>query len=364
MTSHDDVSPGDRLSPGDRMPSTMWARYELAPREGTHLLRRQLAWTAAQAVTAGGLALVGLDQDPVLGLAIATGMGVVATRPARVYLLPLVLVFVVATTLVLAGIGFPGAVAAGAAAGLAASRGDGVARVEGMLAGVAGAGIGLWAADRLGLVGTGGVGTALWAGTIVGLASAQALLPGALRWTLPTRIPSPGRIQATLASPYRAACMRAWQLDQSFDGSAPDRVTRAGLAEVAAWVYRLALTLQTLDGDLARIDPIAIGHRLDALTQGPPDEDPFIRDRRVGTAGHLARLLEHRAALALERARTESLQDYALAYLEEARAGLSLARVLPGERTPEALGAVLEKLRTHAAESGARRQTAREIGIG
>ncbi len=345
------------------MPSTVWDRYELAPREGVRLVRRQAAWTATQAAAAGALALSGLDADPVLALAIATGLGVLATRPARVYLLPLVLVFVVATTLVLASLGFPAAVAAGAAAGLAASRGDGVARIEGMLAGVAGTGVGLWAADRLGLLGVGGVSAALWTGAIVGLATSQALLPGALRWSLPTRIPSPGRIQASLAAPYRAACMRAWQLDRRFEEQAPDRQTRAGLAEVGAWVYRLALTLQTLDGDLARIDPLAVAQRLDALRAGPPDEDPFIRERRSGTAEHLARLLEHRGGLALERARTESLQDYALAYLEEARAGLSLARVLPGERTPEALGNVLDKLRAHAAESGARRQTAREIGI-
>lgn len=349
---------------GNEQASTLWSRYELAPRAGAQLLGRQAAWTAAQAVAAGGLAAVGVVEDPTLALAIATGVGVVATRPARVYLLPLALVFVVAATLVLAGLGFPAVVAAGAAAGVAASREDGFGRVEGLLAGVAGAGVGTWVADRLGLWGAPGVGAALAAGAIVGLATAQAMLPGALRWSLPTRIPSPGRIQVTLASPYRGACMRAWQLDQSFDGQTPDRATRAGLAEVAAWVYRLGLTLQTLDGDLARIDPIGIGQRIDALREGGLEEDAFIRERRLGTAEHLGRLLEHRAALALERARAESLQDYALAYLEEARAGLALAQVLPGERTPESLGRVLEKLRAHAAESGARRRTAREIGIG
>ncbi len=341
----------------------MWSRYELPSQDGRRLLRRQLAWASAQALTFGGLALTGLDGDPTLSLAIATGVGVAAARPARVYLLPLVLVFVVAATLLLAGLGLPAAVAAGAAAGIAVGGGDGVARIESLLAGVAGAGIGLFAADRLGLLDAFSPTAALWTGAVVGLCTAQALLPGALRWSLPTRIPSPGRIQVTLAAPYRAAAMRAWQLDQSFDGQAPDRVTRAGLSEVAAWVYRLALTLQTLDTDLSRIDPISVGARLFALRDGGPDEDPFIRERRQGTASHLERLLEHRATLALERARTESLQDYALAYLEEARAGLSLARVLPGEHTPESLGIVLEKLRAHAAESGARRQTAREIEL-
>jgi len=315
---------------------------------------------AAQALTAGGLVLTGLDRDPVLALAIATGVGVAATRPARVYLLPLVLLFVVAATLLLDALGLPAGVAAGVAAGLAVGTGNSTARFEAVLAGVAGMGVGLWAADRLGLAAT-SPGWALWMGALVGLCAAQALLPGAVRWSLPTRIPSPGRIQTSLAAPYRPACMRAWQLDQAFQSQAPDRATRLGLAEVAAWVYRLALTLQTLDGDLARIDPNVINARRTALLTEDPSEDAFIRERRSGTAGHLARMLEHRTALALERARTESLQDYALAYLEEALSGLAVARVLPGERTPESLGMVLEKLRAHTAEGGARRQTAREI---
>ncbi|MDP2313181.1 MAG: hypothetical protein Q8P41_09775, partial [Pseudomonadota bacterium] len=105
----------------DSLPSstTMWSRYELEPHEGRRLLKRQFAWASAQAVTAGGLALAGLDTNPTLALAIATGVGVVATRPSRVYLLPLVMVFVVAATLLLAGLGLPAAVAAGAAAGVA-----------------------------------------------------------------------------------------------------------------------------------------------------------------------------------------------------------------------------------------------------
>jgi hypothetical protein len=350
-------------SPAERPFGALWARFELSPPEARRVASRQAAWIAAQAVTAGGLALTGLDADPVLALAIATGVGVIATRPARVYLLPLVLLFVVATTLLLNGIGVSGAVAAGAAAGLAVGTGSTLARLEAVLTGVAGAGVGMWAADRFGLIGTSPL-LAVGTGGLVAACAAQALLPGALHWTIPTRLPSPGRIQATLAAPYRAACMRAWQLDQSFDGTAPDRATRVGLAEVAAWVYRLALTLQTLDADLARIDPIAIRARRDGLLVGDAvANDAFIRERREGTAVHLARMLEHHDALVLERARTESLQDYALAYLEEARAGIAVARVLPGEQTPESLGVVLEKLRAHTAESGARRQTAREIDL-
>ncbi len=346
----------------NELPATLWARFELPPAAGVRLLRDQSSWAVAQTATAGALTMFGLDAHPALALGIAVGVGVVATRPARVYLLPLVLLFVVAATLLLTNMGVLPAIAAGAAAGLAAGRGDAVARIEAVLAGVAGAGLGTWTASELGLT-QGSLGAALLAGGIVAVCTAQAMLPGALRWRALARLPSPGRIQATLAADYRAACMRAWQLDASFDGQAPDRGTRAGLREVATWVYRLALTLQTIDGDLARIDPDAVAIRLTTLREAPPDEDSFIRERRLGTVAHTERLLSHRATLALERARVASLQEYALAYLDEARAGLALARVLPGDQAPESLGGVLEKLRAHAAEGGARRQTARELGM-
>ncbi|MFZ5481852.1 MAG: hypothetical protein ACOZNI_34140, partial [Myxococcota bacterium] len=206
----------------------------------------------------------------------------------------------------------------------------------------------------------GSLAAALGTGAIVGLGVSQALLPGAVRHASDDRIPSPGRISAMLAAEYRPPCMRAWQLDQELQQHPTDRATRRGLGEVAAWVYRLGLTLQTLDGDLARIDPVSLRQRREALDAEPTD-DAFIRERRAGTAQHLARMLEHREALALERARTASLQEYALAYLEEARAGLALARALPGDRPPEGLAVVLDKLRAQATEGGTRRRTAREM---
>ena len=72
-------------------------------------------------------------------------------------------------------------------------------------------------------------------------------------------------------------------------------------------------------------------------------------------------LARHREQVELERRRTESLQEYALAYLEEARMGLVLARALPGERSPDRLDEVLTRLREHAKDGDNRRRTAREV---
>lgn len=340
------------------MTAALWERLELEPAEGRRLVLRQAAWVAAQATGAALLTTVGVPQG--VALAVGVALGVVATRPARLYALPLVAMFVVAMTLLLESAGVPSLLAAGAAAGLAVGSGGVLPRVEAVLAGIAGGGLGAWAASEI-TPSFGVVGTALWVGAVVGVCMAQALLPGALRAVPIDRIPSPGTINATLQAVYRDPCMRAWRIDQEVGRQAPDRGARRGLGEVAGWVYRLALTLQTLDADLARIDPDAVRARRDALLGEADPGDPFVRERRQGTAAHLSRMLEHREALAVERARTESLQEYALAFLEEARTGLAVARVLPGDRTPENLSAVLDKLRAHAREGGARRQTAREL---
>jgi hypothetical protein len=319
-----------------------------------------MVWTLGSATAMGAMATSG---HPEIALAVATALGAAATRPARIYLLPIVAMFVVVAALLLSAFGVPMVVAAGALAGFAVGTGNFLTRAEAVLAGAGGAGLGLWLTSELPAPFDGAIASAMWTGAIVGLCVAQSLLPGALRWHRADRIPSPGRIQATILPMYRSSCMRAWQLDQELTAQAPDRDTRRGLQEVSAWVYRLALTLQTLDGDIARIDPDAArARRAELLATGPAGEDAFIRERRLGTVEHLNRMLEHREALVLERARAASLQDYALAYLEEARAGLAVARVQAGDHAPENLGVVLQKLRAHANERGVQRKTALELG--
>lgn len=335
-----------------------WGRFDLPPREARVLVGRMFRWTCAAGVTGIAAGLVGWPGDPAVFLGLCTAAGVVAARPVETWLLAAAGLFVFAGTVLLGRLGVPVAMAAGAAAGLVVGCGSALSRVEAVLAGVAAGGLGHFVLAQLPLAGT---AWAVVAGLALGLATSQALLPGALRFAARFHLP-PGRFVATtLAEPYRPPCYRAIALDTEVSRRAPDPDTRNGLREVGGWVYRLALTLQTLDGDVAAIDPVAVTARLEAL--GADDPDSFVQERRRATRAHLERLLTHRDTLVRERARVASLQDYALAWLEEARAGLALAQRLPAEAAPERLDVVLEKLRKHATEVGVRRDTARELGL-
>ena len=330
--------------------------FELSATDGRRLAIRMTRWTLAAAAAAGAAEPLGFRVDILVGVAV--GAGVVAARPMRAWLLPLIGFGVLLFTAAMGRIGLPVAVAAGAAAGLAVGTGSPLARLESLLAGVAGGGFGHFLASSLPLSGVAG---AIGLGAILGVATALALVPGALRFAARFRLP-PGRfIARSLAEVYRPPCYRALQLDEDVTRRAAGRDTREGLREVAGWVYRLALTLQTLDRDIDTIQPEQVAARRAALDTEDPD--PFIQDRRRSTRGHLDRLLQHHDGLVRERARAASLQEYALAWLEEARAGLALAQRFPAEATPEGLDDVLEKLRAQASEVGARRDTARELGF-
>jgi hypothetical protein len=338
-------------------------RFDLPEDQARKLLYQQMTW--AGAYLGVGTLLVGGAGVPVLHPlvpAAATGLAVVLTQTRPLARIPLRLLLtmgaVYGASLVLSDDNL--LAAAALIGGLAIGKGT-LGRIEAGLAGLAASLLALWMHSLIGGLPVDLQDPALL--LLMGLATSQVLLPAALRFRAAAVVPSPAQISRTLTQSYRAPCMRAWQLDQEV-ASAPDPHTREGLAEVGGWVYRLALTLQTLDADIHSIKAEEVAQRRDALlAEAATTEDSFIRDRHQGTARHLDRLLEHRVALQRERDRTASLQDYALAYLEEARAGIALARVLPGERTPEQLGVVLDKLRTHAAESGARRQAARELEV-
>lgn len=341
--------------------ATRWGRFELAEHEGRRLFWRQLAWAGVQAVATVALAFVGFAPTSPIAAGLATAAGVAAARPARLWLLPPTMLAVAAGTVLLAERGVGVYLAAGLCAGLVAGAGGVLGRLEGLLAGATGGAVAGWLLHSL----AGGLGswaTICGAGLVAGVALSQALWPGALAFRAKARIPSPGTIRATLQEPYRAAPLRASQLDAELRPAAPGRRVREGLGEVAAWVYRLALSLQTLDRDAALIDPEAVAERRRTLAGGgEPAPDPFVAERNAATVGHLDRMLGHREALLRERARAAALQEYALAWLEEARAGLALARVHPGEQSPAELGVVLEKLRNHAAERDAARRSTQEV---
>ena len=230
------------------------------------------------------------------------------------------------------------------------------------LAGAAATGLGTWAAGLLPAQTLRPELRPLLQGAVAGFISCQVLVFGMLRFTTVRRPPGPHRVNRTLAEGYRTPCLRAHELDTDLADRSPDTQTRDGLGEVAAWVYRLQWTLQDIDQQVATLDEPALRRRIQTMSdEAARTEDGFTADRKRATVQHLRRLLEHIHGLRGERTRTAALADYASAFLEEARAGLALAHLQPGEHIPPGLHDVLHRLRNHAQERDAHRQTADEM---
>lgn len=336
---------------------------ELPPRSLRALARDQVAWSAWYTCAVAWLDLSGLAASrPALAVGLALGIALSGLRPRLLMMLPAFVAATVAAALAAEGLGLSPILAAGAMAGvlgawlrLESDERSALDLINGGLATAAAAGIGAWLAELAGVHG-------LLAAGLVGVVSAQGLAPTALRWRSIAELPSPRKVQLTLSEAYRPPVLRALELFRQFRAHKPERDTLQGLEEVASWVYRLALSIQTLDRELTAIDRKDLEDRIELmLMEAEETEDAFTRERRIATAAHLSQMLQHTEQIQLERQRTHSLQEYAVAYLEEARMGLLLARQLPGESTPMRLDDVLKKLRTHAQEGDARRQTAREI---
>lgn len=359
------------------MPELRVGRYRLDPRWKAALTRRQLRWIGLSAAVMAATVVVGSVLPPAVTIAIALGLGAWAAWPARWLLGPTITLAAVGAAL-LAGLALADTTAplvlsgaqvlsAGAVVGLGLGALEGAPldpwrRAHGLLGGAAGAGLGWWAATSL--VGPAGDSLVMGAlqGATLGLVASQSIVAAAMQWHASDRIPSPSRIRGTLSPPYREPCLRAWTLDQGFEHQSPDPETRDGLGEVAAWIYRLQWTLMALDRELERQpDTTLQERRVDLTERALASDDEFTRDRLLATAAHLDQLQRHRGALAVERGRTAALSEYASAYLEEARAGLALAQVQPGDHVPERLNDVLGRLRGHAAAGQAHRKTVREV---
>ncbi|MBX2803862.1 MAG: hypothetical protein KTR31_39670 [Myxococcales bacterium] len=331
------------------------------------LPRRQALWVAGSTATALLTAATSLwTIQPEIALTLTIAVGAALVHPRKLWAAPLVAAGVTLAGLLFFLLQAPAVIGAGAMAGALATwmvpqRTDWVDSLNGALGGLAGSSIGLWVATSLIPAALPvSIAAALTAGTVA-LVGSQGLLPAALRFDHQPQLPSIREIQRALKVAYRPPVFRAIDLYKNSQAQAPDHETRKGMAEVATWVFRLQVTLQTLDMELAQIDPEQVRNRISQNRDLPPETDDFTRDRRNATAHHLERLLDHREVIAVERRRTDALVDYALAFLEEARAGLAVARRLPGEAVPDRLPEVLDRLRNQAKEGDARRRTAREL---
>ncbi|MFT5686838.1 MAG: hypothetical protein ACI8RZ_007795 [Myxococcota bacterium] len=352
-------------------------RYRLPDEAGRTLLTRQAIWTVCQAAAAAGLTAAGVAVgQPALMVAGALSVAVLAAnyrRPIRAAAVAAAALGGVWTLSLLpattgGALGISGAqvlVAGGIiGAGLAWMNAD-LDRwqlVQTTLAGVATVGLGWWASTRL----LGGLPTepltAGLHGAIFGLLASQSTVVASLRYRIAQRIPTQRKIKATLRPEYQAPCLKAQRLDEELASHAPDEEIRDGLGEVAAWIYKLQWNLQVMDREIEEISDMDLQTRIAQLyTNAEESEDEFIVERRIAAAQHLEKLVSHRQSLTLERDRIAALVEYAAAYQEEARAGLVLARMQPGDYIPARLDDVLGRLRSHSQEQLVARNTAREM---
>ena len=352
-------------SPSEPVLPSVW-RASLPVSAAVEVPWRQLRWVLAQSAVL--LVLTAQNFLPysygstIFGLGL--GAGVAAAHPKPKAILGILFTAAAAYAADLMNVSeiLMGGLAAGLCLGWLSDLRSGWRLAQTAVGVAAGTGLGLWVGTTLvGQTWPFLVGVTFVA-TIAGLIASQVEWIAALRWRQADRIPSPGRIRATLSESAREPALRAWNLDQSLAKAAPDPETRDGLGEVAAWVYRLAWSRQNIETELTSVEGEGLAERIAVARQtASAEQDAFTRERREAAVRHLEQLVGHRDALALEAGRTAALMDYALAFLEQARAGLALSRVSPGEQVPERLSDVLGRLRAHATDGDARRRTARQL---
>lgn len=332
----------------------------------SQLPRHQALWVVGQVLAAAAAGVAGLwTTAPEIALTLTIAAGAALANPFRLWAAPLIAGGVTLTGLLFTMAEWPAVLGAGAAAGALAAmlvpwRTDWLDSVNAALGTLTGSSIGLFAGTSL-IPETLPLGLApVLTAAMVGLVGSAGLIPVAIRFDNHPNLPTRREVERVLKVAYRPPVYRALDLFAAARRQTKDAESRRGLAEVATWVFKLQITLQTLDRELEAIDPRDIEDRISkALDTDHADE--FTRERKLQTAEHLKRLLEHRGQIDVERGRTEALVEYALAFLEEARAGLAVARELPGEASPDRLPEVLNRLRSQARDGSARRQTAREL---
>jgi hypothetical protein len=241
---------------------------------------------------------------------------------------------------------------------------DGGRMLNGALALATCSSLAAWASHSVVFAGWRPMASAAVAGLVAGAISSAALLVLAIRHRTVDRIPDREIIATTLDGQRRGAALMAWQIDASLDDLCPDADTRDGLGEVAAWVYRLQWTRQQLDLEGGRLGGGTLEARImDLSSRAAESEDPFSRDRLLASVRHLQRIQSHRCALHSERTRAGALAEFAMAFLEEARTELTLARVHPSGLGPERLPEVLHRLRSYSTDRALARNTTREVSV-
>ena len=193
--------------------------------------------------------------------------------------------------------------------------------------------------------------TALATATLlVVVASAAPLL-----WMHERRRPYRWQVVLGLRPDHRVGVLRALTLVRRGHRYTSDTTVLNGLDEVGAWVFDLHTTLQRIEHERALLAESS------APVAPSPTGDAFAATRHAAAQDHYARRAEHDIALATELERTQALGHYALAWLEDAVAGLAVARNTPELAAPIDMSGVLERMRRHQRHHDAVRRTELEL---
>jgi hypothetical protein len=340
-----------------------------------HLLRRQIAFVLTATAVGTLMAVIQPDAHRVLWLALPLAGGAIAALIDK--WLRALLVFAITVVGALAWnwiCGGSHTLLDGTTALLVgALTGGGLARwcrglsdlgttLLGSLTGATSTGVGFGVIAGWSPAGMPEFAVALITFACLGLVASVPIWMAAVEWRVADRMPAQMQIRRSLSSPFVERVMRVWTRDRKLARKAPDKNTRDGLGEVAAWVYRLSVSLQELSHTIDGIDIVEVHERIQGLeSEASKADDLFTRDRTKAAAAHLQQLISHRESLTTERDRISALLLYAEAFLEEAQAGITVARVHPGESIPDRLTDVLSRLRDDALAGTSRRQTNREL---
>ena len=194
-----------------------------------------------------------------------------------------------------------------------------------------------------------------------GLLSALALLSVGIGQaishldTTHNRVPH-WRVRHALTAPHRPPVFRALHRAAQGWTCTQDTDIRSGLDEVSTWVFTLQVHQQAITRDLSVLSSTA-----PASDTGPVGTDTFAAKQLAAASSLRARQQDHVRTLQVEAERTAALVDYALAWLDDAVASLTVAQRTAQVAPPIDMDRVLGRLRAHEREQDALRRTVVEL---
>lgn len=164
------------------------------------------------------------------------------------------------------------------------------------------------------------------------------------------------RVHQALSVRRRPAVFRALQRAEQGWMCTRDVDVRSGLDEVSNWVFTLQVHQQAIDRDVA-----VLACATTQSTETPDGRDAFAAKQRAAASSLRARQEDHVRTLRVEAERTSALVEFALAWLDDAVASLTVAQRTAQVAAPIDMDRILARLRAHEREQDALRRTLVEL---